>query len=487
MASVCSCCCYACERACMKRLNAVCPGLCPVRERPARRGRPGNMERFVQTCSYFAHKRKNGNTISSPMAFVLTEHSLFSLFFIPEPTRPTDLHWIQYVLVYGLGVVVGLFLALRVAEMGAVWLSGWHAVLAKILFIHMGAAFAKACYKSALKRTYHCRLKVWDLKVAETPALKKAVSTAREFNMMVSFGQSSKSTDFASTFDQLTIAEEEALSLPLNGEDLTVTVQQRGSTGNCLCGASSTDNPVALATGTLWIDVLTEQLNERLSSQAQLGISNRAASTPLGSVTLAMRAVRDEPITPLAMLMAFLKPITDCVILRFMVFSCCWPCCFVWCIQQRQNKARRAKEKKLKEKRERQQHRGKSGGCFPSVDRGLDVSGGRGAAQKPLLENGQEPKSERSSAGFQGDTWRHKVLRPLLFVCLFVVALHYMYYWMSSGEDSRDRIRKTLKLYLTAKVSTVFILEPGGLLWTYFSLYCLKPSSLPQYTPEDLA
>eukprot|EP00415_Alexandrium_ostenfeldii_P001044 UN1044 len=147
-----------------------------------------------------------------------------------------------------------------------------------------------------------------------------------------------------------------------------------------------------------------------------------------GTVDFLLCVKRDEPISPLDFVLALIRPITECVLLRCCCACACLPC-ILCCCRRKKSSA---------------------------------------ASKKPRR------------SGLSGERWRN-LLRIFGIVVIVAAAIHIVV--LLHSKDSA-KLLSLANLFIKAKLFGWFVTEPGALLWTYGTIYTVCPRLLPQQSLE---
>mmetsp|Transcript_38576 Transcript_38576/g.120496 ORF Transcript_38576/g.120496 Transcript_38576/m.120496 type:complete len:465 (-) Transcript_38576:142-1536(-) len=398
-------------------INYWVPNLCPVKD----------------TDRVWGDRTSGPVVRATLLSYILREHSFVGLFFAPQ-SRATDLHKGQLLLTFVLGLVVALYLSMEFSESHSDWMDTWWEWI-PIFGVNIVAAFTKVCYKSGLKRTYFCIVKspgllVRGIKVASGGGfiIKGKPAKAVHTVMRLGLGEFRTTMNWDSSANAWISDSSQEPRLPLKYEELGVAVLQILHDG--------TEQVI----GRTGCDITRFCLEPGSSNSLSLDLDKGKS----GKVEFLMCVVRDEPISPLSLLLAVLRPITECVLLRCCCLVMCLPCCL--CLR-------------------RHPRHGKAG--------------------KPGASPAEAPAAgSRGSWGLPGVLWR-AILYIIAAVVVAAVSVHVESVVLSNDTLKRHNLKLAAKLFIKAKVFCWVVTEPGALMWTYCTMRSLCPKLLPQQSLES--
>lgn len=390
-------------------LNRIFPGCCPVRETERIWGKQKGIR-------------------AGCMQYVVREHSVTGIYFAPK-SRPTDLKRRQMLLILLASVFMSLYLSLEVCRWHEELTKGWKAV-GTIIVINCLSSFGKACYKCALKRTYFCNLNLPGL---ELYGYKNEVGqrsghlwqrSVRVTGVGIAIRLGEKTVqglmEWNAESESWTYQGEEGIWLPLRYERLLFAILEHRSDG--------TDKEVGRASIPVDDD---EDAWTRLSTRTPLSLD--VTSLPEGKLNFMACITQEELISPMAMLAALLRPLTEFLPLRCCCIMLCLPCCAAWWTL------------KALCKRKASQNKG-----------------------------GSAPRN-----GLTGETWR-LLLRLTLVTLILAAVVQFFFHVVEEGAAADQRVLEGLELFLTAKALGWLVTEPGALSWTYWTMRSLCPVLLPE-------
>lgn len=332
------------------------------------------------------------------------------------------------------------------------------------------AATVKACYQSALKRTYFRVLEIrgliarglvasksdWVLAVAhlggaevETHAIRNLASPEGVWSW-----ESPESEGQQTTF--CIPAKDPNLEIAIYLTEPTVGEKRLGSTTIDVGNLAKNE----------WRAYRFEQCRleatDTISRRGSAEIFTRSMrfSAGLGELAFELRSKRDGPITPLAFLVAGMRPITECLVLKWLTALCCAPCFLCCCLWRLRTRRQRRAPIAMSG--------GKTGGKYESgVKEGL----------LPGKSSGAKP-AEKEPLAFRCKSWRW-LLRVVVFVWIAVTLGRYLYWAVVSTHD-RKTLWLPVRLLCEAKIFSWFVSEPMALATTYWTLKLFLPSAVPQ-------
>lgn len=421
--SICELCWKCLDKAVFRKLadflNRIIPGCCPTRE----------TDRLWADASKLKSKKSmKDHTPAGCMQYVAREHSLIGLYFAPT-VRPTDLKRRQLLLILIGSVLMSLYLSLEVCRCYPQWTEGWYA-WPTIIVINCMSAFAKTCYKCALRRTYFCSLHLPGLALY---GCKNEVG--QRIGFVFNRGVKVTGVGIAIRLGEQEVrlpmewnAEsaawiyqgEDGISLPLRYVPLDFVVfQHRSDRNDKVLGRAS---------------VLVEDVWSRPGTRTSLSLD--VTSIPEGKLEFMVCIIQEELISPMAMLAALLRPLLQFVPLRWSCILLCLPCCVAWwmlrslCVRRRNLRGRLA------------------------------------------------PRN-----GLKGDTWR-LLLRLVMITIILTAAIQFVVHVVHDGTAAKQRVINGLELFLGAKAFGWLVTEPGALGWTYLTMRTFCPVLLPEQSFE---
>lgn len=415
------------------------PGFCPHRD-TERHYEPVK----VPDMSFYADNRKKATRVTCSQ-YVLREHTIAGIFYAPtmsDPlSRPSDLMRGQRLGLLAFKTLVAVDMCMYITEYHPGLLEGRYYFLAMTV-VYGGASFAKAFYQSALKRTFFASLKISKL-VARNIDLQTYFSNTAQLSVEVTMGRHtavSTAATNASRGDEWSWEGEE-LSVSVSADYADIQVCRLDEP--CIARSVRSVQRTQLEVAKLVTAGLTVGAEHSLVLPFGQG----------GELSLHVRMVRAQPITPLAFFAAFFKPVLDCLLTQLL----CLPCYI--CIQGVQILAHICRA--ISRKR-------------------------RGSAKSYKLLDGEE-KSEKPEKpkpwGLSGHAWR-LLLRGVVFTYTAVVTLQFVFLYNQHVEE-REKLEEAATLVIHAKFFSYVLAEPMSLAMTWATMRFFCWRTLPKVKEFD--
>lgn len=425
-------------------LNYCLPGLCPFRD----------TDRIWDDGAEDSEK-----TRADCVSYVLKEHSFFGIFYAPT-SRHTDLGRIQLFLLFGLNLITALYLSMWIADRRPEWLHGieWGMTL---LMINSGAAVAKVLYRSGLKRTYFCRLRISDIRVSDPPSVARGARSS--LSILLKLGASERELALAwNEADKCWRCDgaDEEIVMALRYEQLRFALVKRREGGVVL--TRTIERVIGLAKQDL--THFDSELGSRVHCRATLEWEALSVTKKLrhfvqaplvghmesGCISWKMLAERDEPITLQDLLMAAVKPIFECVVVKLALYIIIGPAYLMVMCKRR---------------------------CCRGLRAIRQAATGEVSRKRVQREPWPPPLT--------GAQWRI-CMRLFVFAWIGGVTVCYILRIFEVGDTIEQvNVEAAIELFLQVKLFGWLVTEPGALMWTYLTLRSCCPSFLPEQCSES--
>lgn len=331
--------------------------------------------------------------------------------------------------------LVAVDLCMYLAEVDPGKLEGTNYFFAMTL-IYGGASFAKACYQSALKRTWFATLLLKKL-VARNIDVQKVFAGTSQLAVEVTMGRFSACTTAVANAKRGEWSwKDEELSLSVSADYAKIQLCRIDEPGVARSVRSVKRTQLASA----------KLVTAGLKLEEEHGLLVRCGRG--GELLLDVRMVRNEPITPLAITVALLKPFIDCPPVQ--VFCCpCYICYQGWRLL---------------------------GKIF-----GRKRSSKRDTSKSDKLLRKEKPAPPWS---LSGHSWR-LILLAVVWAYTFLVTLHFVVLYYNGKARDQRKLRHAANLVIHAKIFSYCFAEPLSLALTWLTMRFFCWWTLPKMVNSD--